>query len=166
MEAGQHCINGSDAVCPWHRDSLNVDWARGIHLVTQPLLIFNAVDPRKRAGLSDCCWVSSLLQPSAVAWQKANEGLCPPTAHGWASALEVGGEMRVPSALVAARAAEPPRDQKEAPPTAGTRRDHGGQNLRVPLAPRLGPPLPTCVPPLRRRAPLCAGWFLGVWLTR
>lgn len=106
MEAGQHCINASDAVCPWHRDSLNVDWACGVHLFTQLLLKFNAVDPRK--CLSDCCWFSSLSQPSVGAWWKANKGLCPLTAQGWTLAFEAGGEMGVLTAPVTAGAAEPP----------------------------------------------------------
>lgn len=62
MEAGQHCINASDVSCPWHRDLLNVDLARGVQLFMRLLLIFNTVDPCERPGLSDCCWISPLFQ--------------------------------------------------------------------------------------------------------
>lgn len=81
-----------------------------------------------------------------VAWQKANEGLRPLTVQGGTSAFEVDGETWVPSALVAAGAAEPPGDQKYVTPTAGTRYDHGGQKPCVPLAPQPRPPFPTCMP--------------------
>lgn len=71
MEAGQHCINVSNAVCPWHGDSLVVDLACGVHLFTQLLLTFKDVNPCKCATYPTLAGFL-LLQPSVVAWWKAN----------------------------------------------------------------------------------------------